>query len=64
MKLVSLARNTQQLHHEIDLHSNNSGVVLLDGAEKVIYQKKLDNDLALIIKHLSMYKKNHYVTSL
>ena len=40
----------------IDLHSNNSVVVILDEADKVIYQKKLDNDLASILEQLSVYK--------
>ena len=45
-----------ELYCGIDLHSNNSVVVILDEVDKVIYQKKLDNDLAIIIKQLSVYK--------
>ena len=45
-----------ELYCGIDLHSNNSVVVLLDEADKVIYQKKLNNDLALILEQLSVYK--------
>ena len=45
-----------KLYCGIDLHSNNSVVVLLDGADKVIYQKKLNNDLTLILEQLSVYK--------
>lgn len=45
-----------ELYCGIDLHSNNSVIVLLDEADKVIYQKKLNNDLALILKQLSAYK--------
>jgi len=45
-----------KLYCAIDLHSNNSVVVLLDGADKVIYQKKLNNDLTLILEQLSVYK--------
>jgi len=45
-----------KLYCGIDLHSNNSVVVILDEVDKVIYQKKLDNDLALILKQLAVYK--------
>jgi len=45
-----------KLYCGIDLHSNNSVVVILDESDKVIFQKKLDNDLALILKQLSVYK--------
>jgi len=45
-----------ELYCGIDLHSNNSVIVILDEVDKVIYQKKLDNDLALILKQLSVYK--------
>jgi len=45
-----------KLYCGIDLHSNNSVVVILDEVDKVVYQKKLDNDLALILKQLSVYK--------
>ncbi|VAW59478.1 Mobile element protein [hydrothermal vent metagenome] len=45
-----------KLYCGIDLHSNNSVVVILDEKDKVIYQKKLDNNLALILQQLSIYK--------
>ncbi len=45
-----------KLYCGIDLHSNNSVVVILDEVDKAIYQKKLDNDLALILKQLAVYK--------
>lgn len=45
-----------KLYCGIDLHSNNSVVVVLDEVDKVIYQKKLNNDLSLILKQLSTYK--------
>jgi transposase len=45
-----------KLYCGIDLHSNNSVVVVLDEADKVIYQKKLNNDLSMILKQLSVYK--------
>jgi len=45
-----------KLYCGIDLHSNNSVVVILDEKDKVNYQKKLDNNLALILQQLSIYK--------
>lgn len=45
-----------RLYCGIDLHSNNSVIVILDEADKVIYQKKLNNDLTLILEQLSGYK--------
>jgi transposase len=44
-----------KLYGGIDLHSNNSVVLLLDEADKVVYQKKLANDLDLILKQLAVY---------
>ena len=40
----------------IDLHLNNSVIVILDEADKVIFHKKLNNDLALILEQLSVHK--------
>lgn len=45
-----------KLYCGIDLHSNNSVVVILDELDKVVYQKKLNNNLALILSQLSVYK--------
>ena len=45
-----------KLYCGIDLHSNNSVVVILDEADKVVYQKKLNNDLTLILEQFSVYK--------
>jgi len=45
-----------KLYCGIDLHSNNSVVVILDEADKVVYQKRLNNDLASILTQLSIYK--------
>lgn len=49
---------TMKLYAGIDLHSNNSYVVLLDEADKVIYQKRLPNELGLILQELSPYRDN------
>ena len=45
-----------ELYCGIDLHSNNSVIVILDEEDRVIYQKKLDNDLTLILKQIAVYK--------
>ena len=36
-----------KLYGGIDLHSNNSVVVLLDEEDQVVYEKRLPNDLRL-----------------
>ena len=37
------------------LHSNNSVIVILDETDKVIYQRKLNNDLEIILQQLSVF---------
>ena len=44
-----------KLYCGIDLHSNNSVIVILDEADKVVYQKKLANDLELILQQLLVF---------
>jgi transposase len=46
-----------KLYVGIDLHSNNSYVVVLDENEKSVYQKRLDNDLNVILEALSPYEE-------
>ena len=46
-----------KLYCGIDLHSNNSYVVLIDEADKVLYQKRLTNDLEGILNELLPYKE-------
>ena len=43
------------LYGGIDLHANNSVVVLLDEQDQVVYQKRLPNDLPSILQQLSPY---------
>jgi transposase len=45
-----------KLYGAIDLHSTNSVTVLLDEEDRVVYQKRLPNDLAMIHKELSIYE--------
>ena len=40
----------------IDLHSTNNVTVLTDEQDKIVYQKRLPNDLGLILKELSAYR--------
>jgi transposase len=44
-----------KLYGAIDLHSNNNVTVLIDEKDKVVYQKRLANDLRLVIEQLSPY---------
>lgn len=46
-----------KLYCGIDLHSNNSYIVLLDESGKVVYQKRLPNEIALILNELSPYRE-------
>jgi len=43
-----------KLYGAIDLHSTNNVTVLIDEEDKIVYQKRLPNDLALILKELSV----------
>jgi transposase len=45
-----------KLYGAIDLHSNNNVTVVIDEQDRVVYQKRLPNDLALIVKELSVYQ--------
>ena len=45
------------LYCGIDLHSNNSVVVVMDGAGKVVYRRRLENDLQRIQQALAPYRQ-------
>lgn len=45
-----------KLYAGIDLHSNNSVLVIIDENDKVIYSKRLPNDIQVILEVLAMYK--------
>lgn len=47
-----------KLYAAIDLHSNNSVVVVIDEQDRVIYERRLPNDLKMILGHLSAYREN------
>ncbi len=46
-----------KLYVGIDLHSNNSVLVIIDENDKVIYSKRLPNDAQVILGVLAMYKE-------
>jgi len=45
-----------KLYGAIDLHSNNNVTVVIDEQDKVVYEKRLPNDLAMIVQQLSAYQ--------
>src|SRR4051812_25949125 len=45
-----------KLYAAIDLHSNNSVLVILDDDDKIIYEKRLPNSLVLIVGALGPYR--------
>jgi transposase len=45
-----------KLYGAIDLHSTNNVTVLIDEQDKIVYQKRLPNDLTMILKELSVYQ--------
>jgi transposase len=47
-----------KLYGAIDLHSTNNVTVVIDEQDRVVYQKRLPNDLAVILKELSVYQSD------
>ena len=47
----------KRLYCGIDLHSNNSVVVLIDDEDRAVYEKRLPNSFEVILLELSRYKK-------
>jgi transposase len=45
-----------KLYGAIDLHSDNNVTVVIDEQDQVVYQKRLPNDLAIIVAQLSVYQ--------
>jgi transposase len=45
-----------KLYGAIDLHSSNNVTVVIDEQDRVVYQKRLPNDLALILMELCVYQ--------
>src|SRR5258708_12207824 len=46
-----------KLYAAIDLHSNNSVLVILDEKDHVVYEKRLMNNLGLIVGALAPYRE-------
>ena len=46
-----------KLYCGIDLHSNNSYVAILDDKDSIVYQKRLTNDIGMILEALSPYRE-------
>jgi hypothetical protein len=47
-----------KLYGAIDLHSDNSVLVVSDEQDRVVYEKRLANDLALITQQLEPYRES------
>ncbi|OGQ83361.1 MAG: IS110 family transposase, partial [Deltaproteobacteria bacterium RIFCSPLOWO2_12_FULL_60_19] len=45
-----------KIYGAIDLHSTNNVTMVIDEQDRVVYQKRLPNDLPLILKELSVYQ--------
>jgi transposase len=46
-----------KLYAAIDLHSNNSMLVILDEHDRVVYERRLPNELPLILAQLATYRE-------
>ena len=46
-----------KLYCGIDLHSNNSLLSMLDENDRVVYEKRLPNDLETVLERLSPYRE-------
>lgn len=47
-----------KLYAAIDLHSDNNVTVVIDEQDQVVYQKRLPNDLPMIVEQLSPYRSS------
>ena len=47
-----------KLYVGIDLHSNNSVLVVMDEQDRVMYEKRLPNELSSILSQLAPYREN------
>lgn len=45
-----------ELYGGIDLHSNNNVIAILDEEDRVVFQKRLNNDIGLVLKVLEPYR--------
>jgi len=49
------------LYGGIDLHANNSVIVVINEQDEVIYRKRLPNALPTILEQLSLSRLNHWL---
>ena len=47
-----------KLYGAIDLHSNNNVTVVIDEQDQIVYQKRLPNELPMIVQQLSVYQSS------
>jgi len=47
-----------KLYSAIDLHSNNSVLVILDEHDQIVYERRLPNELSYILAQLAPHRKN------
>ena len=47
-----------KLYAGIDLHANNSVVVVIDEEDRILYQKRLRNELGEILRALAPYHEH------
>jgi transposase len=47
-----------KLYAGIDLHANNSVVVVIDAEDRILYQKQLRNELGEILRAFAPYHEN------
>ncbi len=47
-----------RLYCGIDLHSNNCFISIIDETDKVMFEKRMDNNLELIVTALETYRKD------
>ena len=45
----------RRLYAGIDLHSNNNVIVVTDAEDKVVYRKRLPNELDVVLRALSPF---------
>ena len=50
------------LYCGIDLHSNNSVISLIDETDRLLSEKRLDNNLELIEHHMQPYQETKRVS--
>jgi transposase len=46
-----------KLYAAIDLHSNNSMVTVIDEKDRVVYERRLPNEVSVILGHLAPYRE-------